>query len=60
MHEQKGNFDISYISKDEIIGNAKVAVVINEAEQKNLADAAQEIQQLLEQLSENYPTNTSK
>ena len=60
LHEQKGNFGISYISNGEITGNVKVARVINEAEQNNLAYVAQEIQQLLEQLSKTYHTNTSK
>ncbi len=59
-YEQKGNFGIGHMSGGEIKGNAKIAGVINEAEQKNLVDAAQEIQQLLEQLSETYPTTTIK
>lgn len=41
-----------------IAGNAKVAGVINEATPQNLAQAAAEIQQLLDQLSENYPAKT--
>ena len=48
------------MSGGEIKDNVRVAGIINEAEQKNLANAAQEIQQLLEQLSQTYPTNTSK
>ena len=59
-YEQKGNFGIGHMSGGEIKGNAKVAGVINEAEKQNLADAATEIQQLLEQLSETYPTSTNK
>ncbi len=59
-YEQKGNFGIGHMSGGEIKGNAKVAGVINEAEKPNLADAATEIQQLLEQLSETYPTTTSR
>ena len=57
---QKGNFGIGHMSGGEIKGNAKVAGVINEAEKQNLANAATEIQQLLEQLSETYPTTTSR
>ena len=48
------------LNEGKIKENVKIALTINEAEQKNLADAAQEIQQLLEQLSKTYPTNTSK
>ena len=48
------------MSSGEIKDNAKVAGVINEAEQENLADAATEIQTLLEQLSKTYPTTTSR
>ncbi len=59
-YEQKGNFGIGHMSGGEIKEGAKVAGIINEAEQQNLADAATEIQQLLEQLSETYPTTTSK
>mgnify|MGYP001825225264 CR=1 FL=1 len=59
-YEQSGNFGIGHMSGGEIKGNAKVGGVINEAEKPNLADAATEIQQLLEQLSETYPTTTSR
>ena len=38
--------------------NAKVAHTINEAQPQDLASAAKEIQDLLEQLSETYPTTT--
>ncbi len=48
------------MSGGEIKGNAKIAGEINEAEKQNLADAATEIQQLLEQLSKNHPTSTTK
>ena len=58
-YEQIGQFGIVQ-NEGEIKENVKVAGINNEAEQKNLADAAQEIQQLLEQLSQTYPTNTSK
>ncbi|MGK7897392.1 MAG: COR domain-containing protein, partial [Xenococcus sp. (in: cyanobacteria)] len=42
----------------EIKGNAKVAGVINEAEQSNLAETAADIQALLKHLEETYRTNT--
>ena len=38
--------------------NAKVAHTINEAQSQDLASAAKEIQELLDQLSETYPTTT--
>jgi hypothetical protein len=59
-YEQSGNIGIGHMSGGEIKGNAKIAGVINEAEQQNLAEAAAEIQALLEQLSKTYPTTTSK
>ncbi|MGK7894259.1 MAG: pentapeptide repeat-containing protein [Xenococcus sp. (in: cyanobacteria)] len=54
--DQKGNFGIGQMSGGTISGNAKVAGVINEAAQQDLAQAAAEIQQLLDQLSKTYPT----
>lgn len=39
--------------------NVKIAGVLNEAEQKNLAETAAEIQQLLQQLEQSYPTTTA-
>ncbi|BCL40218.1 pentapeptide repeat-containing protein [Nostoc sp. MS1] len=57
-YEQSGNFGIGHMSGGEIKEGAKVAGVINEAERQNLAQAAAEIQQLLNQLGETYPTNT--
>lgn len=56
--EQSGNFGVG-VNKGKI-RTEKLAGTLNEAEQKNLADAATEIQQLLEQLSETYPTTTSR
>jgi hypothetical protein len=41
------------------INTEKLAGTINEAEKQNLAEAAAEIRQLLEQLSQSYPTNTT-
>ena len=59
-HEQSGKFGIGHMSGGELKGNAKVAGVINEAEKQNLADAATEIQELLEQLSKTNSTTTYK
>jgi hypothetical protein len=58
-NEQSGQFGIGHMSGGKIEGSAKVAGVINEAEQRNLAEVAKEIQQLLDQLSETYPTTTT-
>jgi chemotaxis response regulator CheB len=52
-------FGIGQMSGGTIEGGAKVAGVINEAEQQNLAKAAAQIQQLLEQLDKSYPANTT-
>ncbi|MGB3191777.1 MAG: hypothetical protein WBB43_20440 [Limnoraphis sp.] len=49
---------IGEMSGGTIQGNAKVAGILNEAEQRNLAEAAAEIQQLLEQLDKSYPSDT--
>ncbi|MGK7879069.1 MAG: hypothetical protein AB4060_03075 [Crocosphaera sp.] len=54
---QSGNFGIGY-HEGSIESGAKVAGMINEAQQQKLVAAAAEIQQLLEQLSQTYPTNT--
>lgn len=58
-YEQSGQFGIGHMSDSEIKDQAKVAGVINEAEKRNLAEVAKEIQQLLDQLSETYPTTTT-
>jgi metal-dependent amidase/aminoacylase/carboxypeptidase family protein len=58
-YEQSGQLGIGQMSGGKIGDQAKVAGVINEAEQRNLAEVAQEIQQLLDQLSETYPTTTT-
>lgn len=42
------------------IHTEKLAGTINEAQKQNLAEAAAEIQQLLEELSQTYPTSTTK
>ena len=52
-YEQSGNLGIGHVSGGEF-KNTKIAGVMNEAEQKNLAEAAREIQELLEQLSKTY------
>ena len=57
---QQGNFGIGHMSGGKIEGNAKVAGVINEAEQQDLTQAAAEIQALLEQLSQTNPTTTNR
>ncbi len=59
-YEQSGNLGIGNMSGGEIQEGAKVAGVINEAKQQNLAEAATEIQQLPEQLSKTNPTSTSR
>ena len=46
-------------NEGEISGNAKVAVVINEAAQQDLTQAAAEIQKLLKQLEKDNPTETT-
>ncbi len=56
-YHQSGNIGIGH-NEGEIKGNAKIAGVINEAAQQDLTQAAEEIQQLLEQLSKTNPTET--
>jgi len=58
-YEQSGQLGIGHMRDSEIKDQAKVAGVINEAEKRNLAEVAKEIQQLLEQLSETYPTKST-
>lgn len=53
---QSGNFGVG-INKGEI-NTEKLAGIINEAQQRNLTDAAAEIHQLLKQLEETNPTTT--
>jgi internalin A len=55
-NEQTGNFGIGQMSGGEIKDNAKVGGIINESQQKSLAEVAKEIQELLEQLSQTNPT----
>jgi uncharacterized protein YjbI with pentapeptide repeats len=49
-YEQSGNFGIGHMSDSEIKEGAKVAGVINEAEQQNLAEAIQIIESLRKNL----------
>ena len=56
---QSGNLGIGHMSGGQIEAGAKVAGVLNEAEQRNLSETAPEIQQLLEQLAKSYPTDTT-
>ncbi|WP_293354378.1 MULTISPECIES: hypothetical protein [unclassified Microcoleus] len=58
-YQQSGNFGIGHMSGGTIQSGAKVAGVINEAQQRNLAEAAAEIQQLLENLEKSHPANTT-
>ena len=55
-NEQTGNFGIGQMSGGEIKDGAKVGGIINESQQKSLAEVAKEIQELLEQLSQANPT----
>ena len=57
--QQTGNFGVG-INQGTIASGAKVAGIINEAQQQTLTDAAAQIQQLLEQLSQTSPTTTNK
>ena len=56
---QQNNFGIGHMSGGEIKDHAKVAGVINESEPQNLAEAADEIQALIQQLQQTYPTKTT-
>ena len=53
-----GHFGIGYMSGGEIKEGAKVAGIISEVEQQNLVNAVMEIQQILQQLFQTFPTNT--
>jgi signal recognition particle receptor subunit beta len=55
-NEQTGNFGIGQMSGGEIQAGAKVGGIINESQQKSLAEVAKEIQELLDQLSQTNPT----
>jgi predicted DNA-binding protein len=55
-NEQAGNFGIGQMSGGEIQDGAKVGGIINESQQKSLAEVAKEIQELLDKLSQTYPT----
>lgn len=52
-YEQSGNLGIGHSSNGKF-KNTKISGVLNEAKQRNLAEAAAEIHELLEQLSKTY------
>ncbi len=54
---QSGNFGVG-VNKGEV-KTEKLAGTINEAQQNNLVEAAAEIQQLLKQLEQSYPSTTT-
>ncbi len=59
-YQQSGNIGVGHISRSKIDKEEiKVANIINEAQQQDLAQAAAEIQKLLKQLEESYPTSTA-
>lgn len=55
---QQGQFGIGHMSGGTITGNAKVAGVINEAQQQKLPDVAAKIEDLLNYFQEHEPTIT--
>lgn len=56
---QTGNFGIGNVSGGTVENTGTIAGVVNEGEQKRtLAEAAQEIQELLQQLDKSYSTET--
>ncbi|MDJ0590631.1 MAG: hypothetical protein QNJ72_11635 [Pleurocapsa sp. MO_226.B13] len=60
-YNQAGNIGVGHFSGGEIKHGANVAgKIINKTEKQNLIDAAQEIQNLLNQLSNSYHITTSK
>jgi hypothetical protein len=58
-YEQSGNIGIGHMSGGVIKDNAKVAGVINETEQQDLAEVVAKIQALIQQLEQSHPTNTT-
>ncbi|MDJ0774116.1 MAG: hypothetical protein QNJ49_11940 [Mastigocoleus sp. MO_167.B18] len=59
MSKNSNNFSQNfYGSATNIVGNVEGNVNVNQAN-NNLSEAAAEIQQLLNQLSQTYPTNTT-
>ena len=57
-YQQSGNFGIGHMSGGENKNGAKVSGVINEPNQRPLAEAANEIQNLLKQIEHNNPDAT--
>ena len=62
-YDQKGLVGVGHQSIHQSIGtvkdNAKVFGIINEAQQQNLAEVVAQVQQILRQVSDSYPTNTT-
>jgi len=54
--EQSGNFGVG-VNQGEIQGNAKVAGILNEAEQQNLTEIITEVQAIITPLAQTYPNN---
>ncbi len=57
--DQSGNFGIGQMSGGTNQSGAKIAGVINEAQQRNIAETVAEVQQLLEQVEKSYRTDTT-
>ncbi|NEQ39183.1 MAG: hypothetical protein F6K40_24195 [Okeania sp. SIO3I5] len=61
--EKKVDIDKNYVDVGVGINIGKIEkskfIQINESQQQNLAEAAKDIQELLEQLDETYPSNTT-
>ena len=58
-YDQKGLVGVGHQSIGTVKDSAKVAGVIYEAQEQNLAEAVAQVQQILQQLSQSYPTNTT-
>ena len=54
--KQAGNFGVG-VNQGEIQGNAKVAGILNEAEQQNLTEIITEVQAIIAPLTQTYPNN---
>ncbi|NET27280.1 hypothetical protein [Okeania sp. SIO1I7] len=58
-YDQKSLVSIGNQNVRIVKDNGKVAGVIYEAQEQNLAETVAEVQQILQQLSQSYPTNTT-
>lgn len=58
-YNQSGQFGIGHQSGGLISGDAKIAGVINESDQHNLSQVILEVQQIIEPLSQSYPTTST-